>query len=86
MKQEIVKVSVKVRAIDDGYFGSRIIKAGEVFQYTGALNHGRLPQWVEALEKWEAPAKKEPKAPKAPKADKKDSEAAQANDGLPSLT
>jgi hypothetical protein len=62
-------VSIKVKAIAPGYYRGRIIEVEEVFQYEGGLNaKGKLPLWVEAMEKLAEPkkAKVEKKVEKAP--------------------
>lgn len=70
-------VNVKVRAIEIGYFGNKIIQPGEVFTYTGGLNSkGQLPRWVEAVDKVEAPVA--PKAPAKKPAPKKEDNSKQS--------
>lgn len=52
MEKKVEKVSVKVKAIAEGYYQNRIIRVGEEFTYNGGLNaKGTLPLWVESLEK-----------------------------------
>lgn len=55
-KEEAVAVSVKVMATSKGQNGGIIRKVGEKFTYKAILKDGKLPNWVEALEKFTAPS------------------------------
>lgn len=64
-KKEI-KVSVKLKAISDGYYKGSVIKAGEIFQYEGGLNRSNgLPLWTEPAEKFDLKAAIEAAKPKS---------------------
>lgn len=48
---KIENVSVKVMAISKGQHKGKIRRIGEKFLYAGITKDGKLPSWVEALEK-----------------------------------
>lgn len=45
-KKYIEKVSVKVKAIEKGQHGGRLINPGESFSYNGNIVNGNFPKWV----------------------------------------
>lgn len=43
-------VKVRAKATDDGYFGGRVLKPGQIFTYDDVVKNGKFPLWIEPVD------------------------------------